>query len=64
MKKSDIVIVGAGAAGTQVAQVLSRAGKTAVLVDPRDEPVELPPLTDGLFGEALTITPLPVPEGI
>lgn len=64
VKKSDIVIVGAGAAGTQVAQVLSRAGKTAVLVDPRDEPVELPPLTDGLFGEALTITPLPVPEGI
>lgn len=64
VKKSDIVIVGAGAAGTQVAQVLSRAGKTAVLVDPRDEPVELPPLTDGLFGEALTVTPLPVPEGI
>lgn len=64
VKKSDIVIVGAGAAGTQVAQVLSRAGKTAVLVDSRDEPVELPPLTDGLFGEALTVTPLPVPEGI
>ncbi len=63
VKKSDIVIIGGGAAGSQIAQVLSRAGKTAVIVDPRDEPVELPPLTDGLFGDELTVTPLPVPPG-
>lgn len=64
MKKAEIVIVGGGAAGNQLAHVLSRAGTKAVIVDSQPEPVELPPLTDGLFADELTVAPLPVPEGI
>lgn len=59
-----IAIIGAGLAGTECARSYRAAGGTAdlVLIDPRPERCELPPLSKTLFARELSRTPLPTPE--
>lgn len=59
-----IAIIGAGLAGTECTRSYRDSGGTAdlILIDPRPERCELPPLSKTLFARELSHTPLPTPE--